>query len=115
MVNSVKRLEEMKASCAGEAAGLELPGGTELADYPYRRHSGALLSSLLSDMRLGHGRKAEFRFAATLPDEGRLPATLLFDAKPHARLLLRCRAGRPLAAQSKPATDFEGVTGGFED
>jgi hypothetical protein len=60
MVNSVRRLEEMKAFHAGQTATVGLPRRTELADHSHRWHSGALLSHLQRLAGFGKSRPAVF-------------------------------------------------------
>src|SRR5580700_775453 len=79
---------------------LGMPRRTELADHSNQRDTCSVLSAVQRLVRLGHRRESEVRRPATLGDEKRLRAELLFDAGVQRRVLLQRGSRDEVALQT---------------
>ncbi len=104
VVNPLSHLRGDEEPDAGRGEDpMELPGRTQHAHHPRRRHARALLSHVLREPRLGDGGKPQIRGPAARRDEEGVHQALPFDLQLHSRLLLQHAPRRLLGHEAGDA------------
>ena len=92
MLNSVERLAEMKQFLRGAHQEPWNAARVRTRDHPGGRDARAMLSDVLRNARLGHGRLAQVRAGSAGQHENVVRAELLLHAESHRRLVLQRHA-----------------------